>query len=64
MPKGVIRYRFEFVGIQPLPAPDNVQRDAHIVEGTVELYAGQRYLVVSVDDTTDPPIAVLRKVRS
>ncbi len=64
MPKGVIRYRFEFVDVQPLPAPDNVQRDAHIVEGTVELYAGQRYLVVSVDDTTDPPIAVLRKVRS
>ena len=64
MPKGVIRYRFEFVGIQPLPTPDNVQRDAPIVEGTVELYAGQRYLVVTVDHTANPPIAVLRKVRS
>ena len=30
----------------------------------VELYQGQRFLVVSVDEAEQPPVAVLRKVRS
>jgi len=59
-----IRYRFEFDGVQPLPRPDDVVREARVVVGTVELYASQRWLVKSVDETTDPPVAVLRRVRS
>ena len=59
-----IRYRFEFDGVQPLPRPDNVVREARVVVGTVELYGAQRWLVKSVDETTDPPVAILRRVRS
>ena len=60
----MIRYRFEFVGVRPLPLPDYVFREAGIVAGTVELYHTQRFLVESVDENEDPPVAVLRKVRS
>ena len=60
----LICYRFEFVGVQPLPLPDDVHRATPVVTGTVELYQGGRFLVESVDETTDPPVAVLRKVRS
>ena len=60
----MIRYRFEFVGDGPLPRPDNVYRDAPIVVGTLELYGAVRYVVVVVDEDANPPIAVLRKVRS
>ena len=63
-PKCAIRYHFEFIGIQPLPLPDHVYRDEPIVTGTVELYAAERFLVESVDEEADPPVAVLRKVRS
>ena len=59
-----IRYRFEFDGVQPLPRPDDVVREARVIVGTVELYGAQRWLVKSVDETTDPPVAVLRRVRS
>jgi hypothetical protein len=59
-----IRYRFEFDGAQPLPAPDYVFREAPVAVGTVELYRAQRWLVKSVDEAADPPVAVLRKVRS
>ena len=61
---GMIRYRFEFDGAQPLPASEDVCREAPVVVGTVELYGAQRWLVKSVDETADPPVAVLRKVRS
>jgi hypothetical protein len=60
----MVRYRFEFVGVQPLPPPQHVCRDTPLVVGTVELYSTQRYLVESVDHQADPPVAVLRKVRS
>ena len=60
----LIRYRFEFVGVQPLPLPDHVYREAPVLAGTVELYRTERFLVESVNHETDPPIAVLRKVRS
>ena len=60
----MIRYRFEFVGVLPLPQPDDVYRDRPVLAGTVELYQAQRFLVESVDNDTDPPVAVLRKVRS
>ena len=60
----VIRYRFEFIGDGPLPRPDNVLRDAPIVVGTLELYGAVRYLVEGVDENANPPIAVLRRVRS
>jgi hypothetical protein len=60
----MIRYRFEFVGVRPLPLPDFVDRDRPVVAGTVELYLAQRFLVESVDETIDPPVVVLRKVRS
>ena len=60
----MIHYRFEFVGVQPLPPPDDVYRAMRIVAGTVELYQAQRFLVESVDETTDPPVVVLRRVRS
>jgi hypothetical protein len=60
----MIRYRFMFVGVLPLPTNDDVERDSPIVVGTVELYGGKRYLVESVDHASDPPIAVLRRVRS
>ena len=60
----MIRYRFTFVGVLPLPANDDVERESPIIVGTVELYGGKRYLVESVDHASDPPVAVLRKVRS
>jgi hypothetical protein len=60
----VIRYRFEFIGVRPLPAPDDVRRDSPVVAGAIELYAGERFLVESVDHDATPPAAVLRKVRS
>ena len=60
----MIRHRFEFVGVHPLPPPDHVYREMPIVQGTVELYQAQRFLVESVDDPATPPVAVLRKVRS
>lgn len=60
----VIAYRFEFVGVAPLPAPVNVYRDQPIAVGTVELYQGARFLVASVDESVTPPVAVLRKVRA
>jgi hypothetical protein len=46
-------------------APDHVNRDAPIVTDTVAPYRGGKgFLVKSVDDTADPPVAVLREVRS
>jgi hypothetical protein len=60
----MIRYRFEFVGVRPLPTPAFVIRDLPLVAGAIELYRAQPFLVESVDETTDPPVAVLRKVRS
>ncbi len=60
----MIRYRFEFVGVQPLPASNHVYRDRPVIAGTVELYAAERFLVESVDREADPPVVVLRKVRS
>ena len=60
----MIRYRFEFDGAQPLPAPDDVFRESPVIAGTVELYGAQRWLVKSVNETADPPVVVLRKVRS
>lgn len=61
---GVTRYLFRFVGVLPLPEPALVDRGSPVVAGTVELYQGQRFLVVCVDETADPPTAVLRRVRS
>ena len=58
----MIRYRFEFAGDGVVPPPENVYRDAPVVAGTVELYGAQRYLVVVVDEKTNPPLAVLRKL--
>ena len=58
----MIRYRFKFVGIGPLPLPDYVERDQPVVPGTVELYGAQRYLVERVDEQAKPPVVVLRKV--
>jgi hypothetical protein len=63
-PRSMIRYRFEFVGVEPLPLPDHVYRDTPLAAGTVELHAAERFLVESVDEKADPPVAVLRKVRS
>jgi hypothetical protein len=60
----VTRYRFEFIGVQPLPLPAYVYRETPIVEGRVELYQAGRFLVESVDHEADPPVAVLRRVRS
>ena len=62
--EAMIRYRLEFVGVAPLPLPDHVDREQLIVIGTVELYQAQRFLVESVDENTDPPVAVLRKVQT
>jgi hypothetical protein len=62
-PKSMIRYCFEFVGVQPLPLPDHVYRNQPIVAGTIELYQAERFLVESVDEEAQPPMAVLRKVR-
>jgi hypothetical protein len=62
-PRSTIGYRFEFVGVEPLPLPDHVYRDKAIVVGTVELYQAERFLVESIDENADPPVAVLRKVR-
>jgi hypothetical protein len=59
----VLRYRFGFVGNGSLPRPDNVYRDAPIVQRTLELYGATRYVVESVDEEENPPVAVLRKVR-
>lgn len=58
------RYRFKFVGVLPLPESALVDRAVPVVVGTVELYHGQRFLVEAVDHEVDPPVAVLRKVRS
>jgi hypothetical protein len=58
------QYRFEFVGIQPLPASANVFRDTQVVPGTVELFQGGRFLVESVYPMEQPPVVVLRRVRS
>lgn len=55
----MLRYRFEFV--EDDWPPDHVFRDEPIIAGAVEMYAGQRYLVEAVDETTSPPIAVLGK---
>jgi hypothetical protein len=41
-----------------------VFRDAPVVEGRVELYRAERYLVEAVDEDTNPPVAVLRKLLS
>lgn len=57
----MIRYRFEFVGADA-PRPDHVYRDAPVIEGTVELYGAERYLVEAVDEDAIPPVAVLRKL--
>jgi hypothetical protein len=57
----VIRYRFEFVGADPLPLPDHVYQDAPVIAGTVELYGAERYVVEAVDSGADPPVARLRK---
>ena len=61
---GVTRYLFRFTGVLPLPEPALVDRLLPVVAGAVELYQGQRYLVESVDCKEQPPVAVLRKVRS
>ena len=61
---GVTRYLFRFTGVLPLPEPALVDRVLPVVAGTVELYQGKRYLVESVDCKEQPPVAVLRKVRS
>jgi hypothetical protein len=59
----MIRYRFEFTGDEELQwPPDHVFRHEPIIAGTVELYAGQRYLVESVDESARPPVVVLRKL--
>jgi len=58
----VIRYRLEFVGPGELPRPDHVYRDAPIRQGTVELYGATRYVVESVLENVEPPVALLRKV--
>jgi hypothetical protein len=60
----MIRYRFEFVGVQPLPSPDQVYREKPVDVGTVELYQTERFLVVSVEYDADSPVAVLCKVRN
>jgi hypothetical protein len=60
----LMRYRFEFVGVQPLPLPEFVYRESRLAEGTVELYGAERYLVESIDEKADPPVAILRKVRT
>ena len=59
----MLRYRFQFVGARPRPRPNHVYRDAPIVQGTLELYSATRYVVESVDEEENPPVAVLRKVR-
>ena len=59
----MIRYRLEFVGPSELTwPPENVFRDDPIIAGTVEMYAGERYIVESVDETENPPVVVLRKL--
>jgi hypothetical protein len=58
------QYRFEFVGVQPLPTSVHAFRDTPVVPGTVELHHGGRFLVESVYHQEQPPVAVLRKVRS
>ena len=59
----MIRYRLEFVGPEELRwPPDHVFRDEPIIAGTVEMYAGERYLVESVDESGSPPVATLRKL--
>ena len=61
---GVTRYLFRFTGVLPLPEPAFVDRALPVEAGAVELYQGKRYLVESVDCKEQPPVAVLRKVRS
>ncbi len=58
----MLRYRLEFVGPGELPLADHVYRDAPIRVGTVELYGDTRYVVESVLENADPPVALLRKV--
>ena len=60
--RAMLRYRLEFVGPGDLPRPDYVFRDTPICEGTVELYGATRYVVVSVLENVDLPVALLRKV--
>jgi hypothetical protein len=60
----MIRYQFEFIGSGALPPPGHSDRYLPVVPGTVELYQTQPFLVEKVNHNTDPPIAVLRKVRS
>ena len=59
-----VSYRFEFVGVEPLPLSDHVYRETPVAVDTVELYGARPYWVESVDHEADPPVAVLRKVRS
>jgi hypothetical protein len=61
---GVRRYLFRFIGVRPLPETALVDRDSPLEAGTIALYRGQGFLVVSVNDQEDPPVAVLRRVRS
>jgi hypothetical protein len=60
----MIRYQFEFVGSGVLPSPGYTDRYTPVVEGTVELYRTEPFLVEAVDHDADPPVAVLRKVRT
>ena len=60
----MIRYQFEFIGSGPLPPPGYTDRYTPVVPGTVELYRTEPFLVESVDHEAEPPVAVLRKVRS
>ncbi|MGZ3397309.1 MAG: hypothetical protein ACXVB2_24635 [Isosphaeraceae bacterium] len=60
----MIRYQFEFIGSGLLPPAGNTDRYTPVVPGTVELYRTEPFLVESVDHEADPPMAVLRKVRS
>jgi hypothetical protein len=59
----MIRYRLEFAGPSELVwPPDHVFRDEPIVVGTVERYGGQRFLVEAVDESSRPPLALLRQL--
>ena len=60
----MIRYQFEFIGSGALPPPGYTDRYTPVVPGTVELYLTEPFLVETVDHDADPPVAVLRKVRS
>lgn len=59
----MIHYRFEFVGVQPLPQPDNVYRAMRMLPAQS---SSTRHSGSSSSPSTKPPIRQLplRKVRS